>query len=200
MIFLTSDSHHKHNNILRYCNRPFLNAEEMELHKQNIPFKPSEESTDLMDKTLIERLNSKVGRDDVLYHLGDFCLGTKEDWINIREQINCNNIFLCLGNHDKENRIHPKLFKKIHAHGSAIQIKVNGQRIILNHYAMRTWNKSHHGTWHLYGHSHGTLPDLPHSLSMDVGVDTNNFYPYSMDDISEIMSKKEFKPIDHHRN
>ena len=35
------------------------------------------------------------------------------------------------------------------------------QDIVLCHYAMRVWQKSHYGAWMLYGHSHGTLPDNP---------------------------------------
>ena len=46
---------------------------------------------------------------------------------------------------------------------------------------MRVWNASHRGSIHLFGHSHGNLPD--HGKSMDVSADTNNFYPYSIDDI-----------------
>jgi hypothetical protein len=36
-----------------------------------------------------------------------------------------------------------------------------GQPIVLCHYAMRVWNRSHHGAWHLYGHSRGNLPAAP---------------------------------------
>jgi hypothetical protein len=63
---------------------------------------------------------------------------------------------------------------------------------------MRTWNKSHRGSWHLYGHSHGTLPDDPHSMSFDVGVDCHNYRPLSFEQVKAVMSKKLFKPIDHH--
>ena len=32
------------------------------------------------------------------------------------------------------------------------------QLVVLCHYAMRVWDRSHYGSWHLYGHSHGNLP------------------------------------------
>src|SRR5689334_2874552 len=48
---------------------------------------------------------------------------------------------------------------------------------------MRIWNRSHHGAWHLYGHSHSKLPAAEGSQSMDVGVDTNAFHPYHLDEI-----------------
>ena len=49
------------------------------------------------------------------------------------------------------------------------EIKVDGQHIVLLHYGMRVWPRSHHGAIHLYGHSHGNLPG--DNQSVDVGVD-----------------------------
>lgn len=95
------------------------------------------------------------------------------------------------------------------------ELKINGLHIILSHYAMRVWNKSHRGSIMLYGHSHGSLDELrPEFTSptwigddyfiknyktMDVGVDTNSLKPYSLTEIREIMQKKEILfNIDHH--
>jgi calcineurin-like phosphoesterase family protein len=58
--------------------------------------------------------------------------------------------------------------------GDLEEISVKGQPIVLCHYAMRVWNRAHHGA-NLYGHSQGKLPEAPTSLSMDVGVDTHDF-------------------------
>lgn len=74
------------------------------------------------------------------------------------------------------------------------------QRIVLCHYAMRVWDQSHYGTWHLHGHSHGTLPDIKEMLSCDVGVDCWNFTPVSMEQLNAHMAKKIWKPVDHHGN
>ncbi|MFK5004710.1 hypothetical protein ACI4AP_29375, partial [Klebsiella pneumoniae] len=72
------------------------------------------------------------------------------------------------------------------------------QRIVLCHYAMEVWNKSHHQAWHLYGHSHGSLPDNPNAKKFDVGVDCHNYTPLSYQDVKNIMARKNFKPFDHH--
>jgi len=70
-----------------------------------------------------------------------------------------------------------------------------GQRfMVLFHYAMRVWNASHYGTWHLYGHTHGDLPDDGTSLSFDIGVDCHNFYPLSYQEVKAIMAKKHWTP------
>jgi len=53
------------------------------------------------------------------------------------------------------------------------------QVIVLCHYAMRAWDRSHYGSWHLYGHSHGTLPG--YGLSFEVAVDCWDFRPVGLD-------------------
>jgi calcineurin-like phosphoesterase family protein len=54
--WFTSDFHLGHFNIIRYCNRPFPD-------------------TAGMNAAILERLNASVKQDDVLYFLGDFCMG-----------------------------------------------------------------------------------------------------------------------------
>lgn len=57
---------------------------------------------------------------------------------------------------------------------------------------------SHRGAWNLYGHSHNSLKDDPHSLQLDVGVDAWDYRPASFEEVRERMSKKTFQPVDHH--
>ena len=147
--WFTADFHFGHNNIILYCNRPFRNVEEM-------------------DQTILERLNASVKANGALYFLGDFCIGSKARALERRRQIRCKKILVVPGNHDKEVR---KLTEEFSWLNNLAEISVNGQPIVLCHYAMRVWNRFHHGAWHLYGHSHGKLPEAPTSLSMDVGVD-----------------------------
>jgi calcineurin-like phosphoesterase family protein len=56
---------------------------------------------------------------------------------------------------------------------------------------MRVWNQSHRGALHLYGHSHGTLPDDANSKSFDVGVDCHDYHPISLDRVLAIMATKQ---------
>lgn len=107
--------------------------------------------------------------------------------IKYREQIICKNIHFILGNHDELIRWNKSVYmpdsKYADANGhvylqtlftsvnDSTQIKVNFHlphqkitektegrvRIYLNHYANRVWPSSHHGAWHLYGHSHSAL-------------------------------------------
>ena len=59
---------------------------------------------------------------------------------------------------------------------------------------MRIWRSDFRGTWHLYGHSHGNLPDKEDRLAFDVGVDCHNFYPLSYDEVKAIMKTKNWTP------
>ena len=167
-IWFTADFHLGHKNIIRYCNRPF-------------------ESIEAMNSAILERLNSAVKANDVLYFLGDFCIGPKTRALELRREIRCKKIFAVPGNHDKDTR---KLTEEFSWLGDLAEISINGQRIVLCHYAMRVWNHSSHGAWHLFGHSHGRLPTLDTSLSMDVGVDTHDFRPWSFDEIRGQMTAK----------
>jgi len=172
-IFFTSDTHFGHNNIIKLSNRPFSSVEEM-------------------NEGLIERWNDVVGAEDIVYHLGDFSLKNPKQYV---ERLN-GKINLVFGNHDKDSRKKTDLFENS---SEISEIEVGGQMIVLCHYAMKVWNKSHYGSWHLYGHSHGSLPDDVNSLSFDVGVDCWNYRPISFDEVADKMKEKRFVAVDHHR-
>ncbi|MCB0745233.1 MAG: hypothetical protein KDC67_15095, partial [Ignavibacteriae bacterium] len=86
---------------------------------------------------------------------------------------------------------------------SSKEISVNGQFICLYHYGCRVWNKSHHGSWHLYGHSHGSLP--PMGKSVDVGVDAPyitgqaEYRPFSFEEIEKKKKNRGSHEVDHHK-
>jgi calcineurin-like phosphoesterase family protein len=140
-----------------------------------------------MNRTILDRLNNLVKANDILYFLGDFCIGPKARAVQLRREIRCKKIFAVPGNHDKETR---KLTQEFSWLGDLAEVLVNGQRIVLCHYAMRVWNHSSHGAWQLYGHSHGRLASLDASLSMDVGVDTHDFRSWHFDEIRDQMKVK----------
>lgn len=149
-----------------------------------------------MNEALINNWNSVVKPGDRVYHLGDVCFMQPEDSKRLLARLN-GQIFLIKGNHDRDNFL-------TKCHDAFVWVKdyfelyVGKQKIILSHYPFMTWNKSHHGSWHLHGHCHGSLPDDSHALRIDVGVDCHGYRPISFDEIGTLMSKKSFKPIDHH--
>lgn len=175
-IFFTSDHHFGHTNIIRHANRPFASVEEM-------------------DEALITNWNNLVGRSDTVYHLGDFSFHRRDKTAEILDRLN-GAIHLVKGNHDR--RMHSSLFRMFQSVSDLKEIKVADQSIVLCHYAMRVWNKSHYGAWQLHGHSHGTLQNIPTYLQFDVGVDCWGYLPISFDSVKVVMENKTWQPVDHH--
>lgn len=203
-IFFTSDTHFGHANIIIYCKRPFLLGGDLDSSLKWTNKYVARLRVKQMDEALISNWNATVSPEDDVYHLGDFSL-SYDGCIKYLRQLNFKNLYFIWGNHDRDMlvlhnnlKFYPDLNKKVHFLGDMSEISINGQGIVLNHYAMRVWNKSHRFAWHLYGHSHGTLPDDPKSLSIDVGVDCHGLKPISYEEVAELMSKKTYTPIDHH--
>lgn len=160
--FFTSDEHYYHKNIIKFCNRPFSSKEEM-------------------NEEMIRRHNEVVTEHDTTIHAGDFAfVKSIKDAYKIIHKLNGKHIFL-RGSHDHWMDS-TKYFHEI------LEKRLEDQLVVVCHYAMRVWAASHYNSWHLYGHSHGRLQ--PEGKSMDIGVDTNNFYPYSFEQIKEIMKDK----------
>lgn len=190
--FFTGDTHFGHANVIDYTKRPFRDANG----------KPDARA---MDEALVERWNAVVQPSDCIYHLGDFALTRAEQIDHLLTRLHGQK-FLILGNHDKTIRASGYLQKHFTWVRELAEIKIEDadtprgvQSIVLCHYSMRVWNKSHYGAWQLYGHSHGSLPDIPHLLSTDVGTDTNNYTPLSYEEVKARMVKKTWRPVDHHR-
>ena len=96
------------------------------------------------------------------------------------------------GNHDPQvEGLLESLFDSVN---DLLSIKVEGQNIILCHYAMMVWDKSHKSSWQLYGHSHGELPDDPLSLSIDIGGD----WQYFREGFHEIALDAWYRELDAH--
>jgi calcineurin-like phosphoesterase family protein len=182
-IWFTSDQHYGHANVVKFCNRPFYTVNDMNEH-------------------LIHQHNSLVKPNDDVYMVGDFSnkIGPKRA-VEFLKRLNGKK-YLVKGNHDKRIVKNPEVQEQFEWIKDIFVLDVpdkdgfNGRRYItLCHYAMRVWYKSHWGTWHLYGHSHGKLWDDPQSLSFDVGVDCHNFQPINYETVKDIMNKKNFTPL-----
>ena len=119
-------------------------------------------------------------KSDTTIHAGDFTLRKDLNFINsIINQLNGNHIFL-KGSHDYWIPTSKSI--------QILEKKIGDDYVVVCHYAMRTWPRSHHNSYHLYGHSHGNLESF--GKSYDVGVDNNNYFPVSWDQIIAIMKDK----------
>lgn len=187
MIWFSSDFHFSHQNIAgaKVSNwtsgyRDFDNVHEM-------------------NKCLTQTINKYVKAEDILYFLGDFCFGGHKNTPTYRHSLVCQTIHLCRGNHDHHIDLYKDLFTSIN---DVMWCKERNDRpIFMSHYSHRVWEGSHKSYIHLYGHSHDSIPD--YGKSMDVGVDVayrmfGEYRPFSIDEIIEIMDKRDVNFVDHH--
>lgn len=191
-IWFTADTHFGHSNIIRYCNRPFFDEREQKLASEDARgnWKLSAETVQRHDQALLDAINARVQRNDVLWILGDFCWGKVEEAKRYRDRILCSDVRLVWGNHD--HRTIGRVFQKTIEQG---MVKAAGKKIWLNHYPMRYWDKSFHGSWHLYGHVHGGLAgedrDEGWRLTKDVGVDACSYAPICVEELAAYMKPRE---------
>lgn len=164
MDYFTGDWHLDHANIIKYCNRPFKSVGEM-------------------NSTIIDNINDVVMPNDRIFNVGDVAL--RANLGALRKRINCKNIFVVPGNHDRVNELknHFTVLPQCYVYEN------EGYSIVLCHYAMRVWARSHHGVAHLYGHSHGTLPPIDGLMTFDVGVDCWNYKPLSLNQVKAEMKR-----------
>ena len=173
-IWFVSDTHGFHQNILKYCNRPFGSVEEM-------------------NEAIVANWNSVVKPDDHVYHLGDFCFGNVEKWNWFLEPGKLNgHIHLILGNHDPERVFREgTLIERFDSIEYEHILIIEGWTVILNHFPFMSFsNNLDHKVIGLSGHTHvGQLSSSVESYDAlnamykpnqyDVGVDNNNFTPVS---------------------
>jgi calcineurin-like phosphoesterase family protein len=201
-IYFTSDTHYFHRNIVRGTTS-WEQFQEGSSHQSTRDFDTIEEHND----ALVNNINGMVKENDTLYHLGDWSFGGADKIKEFRDRLQCKNIHLILGNHDqhieKVSSIYRELFSSVN-HVIEISMKIDSMksgmygktRFFMSHYSHQVWNQSHHGTIHLFGHSHGSLKGI--GRSMDIGVDTNNMYPYHLDEILDVMKGIPIHILDHH--
>jgi calcineurin-like phosphoesterase family protein len=167
-----------------------------------------------MNDAIVESINSVVGEDDILFHLGDWSFGGFENIAEFRNRIVCKNIHLVLGNHDhhiENNRdgiqdlfssVNQYLRLSVSLYPGTI-LHVGKVDLVLMHYPIASWHNMNDNVIHLHGHVH--LPPnkkLAEGKAMDVGVDGNFLVPYSLNEITRIMNNQPIAkltlPQDHH--
>ena len=176
-IFVTSDTHFFHKNILKYQpdERPFDSVEEM-------------------NEKIIENWNAVVKPNDLIYHLGDFAFAQPHKVDGILRRLNGQKFFIW-GNHDKSMHdkavaSHFQWMRNYH------ELKIEKQYVVLHHFPILSWNRMHHGALHFYGHTHGSIPYVFEGQSLDVGVDTNECKPYNVRELIATLKAMDVTPYD----
>jgi calcineurin-like phosphoesterase family protein len=181
-LFFTSDDHLFHKNIITYCDRPFVDVDEM-------------------NSNLIKNWNSVVPKDGKVFNLGDVSLtANPKELYDVLQQLN-GEIHLVVGNHEHDALGKPFIRERWASINDVAEIFVDDeeitygkQHIVMCHYPMIVWNGSHRGSWQLFGHVHGGLSNkgvIKHPVtSLDVGVDSHNYTPWSYQEVKEQITKQ----------
>lgn len=173
MIYLTSDLHFGHKNIMKYCPKRIDKIKEWANEKGLIVTDTN--LIELMDRWLIDLWNSQVKKSDTVYILGDFSFHNAEENKRLLGKLHGKK-FLILGNHDGNSDKLENYFEQITQIKELKYKDESGETFCfeLCHYAMVTWNRKEHGTIQLHGHSHGNLDGFnaeATDLRIDVGLD-----------------------------
>lgn len=165
MIYFISDTHFNHDNIIKYCNRPFNNSSDM-------------------NEVIINNYNSVINEDDTVYHLGDFAFGSKEELIRLRSILK-GNVYLIRGNHDMKGAMfYENVGFKVLVNAP---IKLDEYKLILSHRPLSD-KEIPQGYINVHGHIHNNLlndeyPSSEYSKNkhFNVSVDANDFKPVSLE-------------------
>lgn len=194
--WFTADTHFGHENIIKFCNRPFSNVEEM-------------------NQTIIKNFNSVIDPKDLLVILGDVCMGNIRESLALIPKINGHKV-LVPGNHDRVwsgyQQSAPKKIEMLTLYNenglsiwpeSAFRISTDGSHsYLICHFPYegdsqeieryQQWRPSrsrHPNTWLIHGHVHNSWKVKDRQIN--VGVDVWDFLPVHEDTITEIIMKRE---------
>lgn len=155
--YLTADTHFSHENIIRYCARPFASVEEM-------------------DAEMIQRWNAIVSPDDLVVHLGDFALASRERISDVVNALHGRKVIL-LGNHDRS-------VTAMRACGFDEVFK--GEYILDGIRCVHDPADARLGEITLCGHVHDLWDELARedgARTINVGVDVRGFAPVPLEDL-----------------
>lgn len=175
--FVTSDIHLNHLNIITYC--PHRGGPETNWEK-----------VALMNELIIGNWNLTIKPEDEVYILGDVAMGQIHLAPDLIRRLNGKK-YLVKGNHDKSltktqadgTRYSDGLFEWVKdTHEMAFAVDGKKTMLFMSHYPHAAWNGMNQGAIMLHGHLHGSKCDVTGRI-MDVGMDTNNLFPYTMEEV-----------------
>ena len=152
-IWVTSDTHFGHSNIIKYCNRPFSSVEEM-------------------DEALIQNWNSVVNKNDTVFVLGDmFFKINKELIVQIMNSLKGKKV-LIIGNHDNHS---PSFYMEVGFSNAYYYPILYKEKYIFSHYPL----ENTHGLINMHGHIHEKIID--DRFHINVCVEQLNYTPILID-------------------
>ena len=171
MDLFISDTHFGHENAVRFDPRPFRDAEEM-------------------FSVMKMRWNEKVRDADDVWILGDVSLDKSHDAGYYISQLKGRK-HLIYGNHDRAIIRSPKIQSMFEECCHLRYLESEGRVLFLSHYPIADWYKSHHGSYHIYGHIHADRGEVFKFMSdgvrgehaFNAGCMINGYVPVTFDEL-----------------
>jgi len=158
--FFISDTHFNHRRIIEYCGRPYKDVDEM-------------------NNKIVNNWNSVVGAEDIVYHLGDFCLGDREVIRKFVARLNGRKMII-LGNHDKYR---PSEYMELGFEWASRMPIIYADFVILSHEP--AFLEANSPYCNLYGHTHQNKYISPNKNYFNVCVEQINYTPIERKEIEK---------------
>jgi len=174
-IYFSSDHHFYHHNIIKYCNRPFHNVDEM-------------------NSAMITKWNEVVKPNDFVYYLGDFAFAKPEQMQAIFSSLNGTKILAGIGNHDNGA---VKRLSWSSPPTKFANLLFKEEWHYLSHYPTdiisEADTKKFKHKYYFHGHCHGT--GGIHKNKIDVGVDCWGYSPIIIEQLIQTMKERPLATI-----
>lgn len=191
-----ADVHFNHKNIALYC--PETRGKFVGIVGTNTDGTPIYvHNIDAMNEEIIAKWNSVVQPDDHTFILGDVAMGLIEKAPALIQRLNGDKT-LIVGNHDRKlvnlDCLY-ELFIDVRDYACFHIPDIGG--VVMSHYPFASWDGKSQGAVHFYGHLHGA-PTTVTGRAKDVGIDTNNLYPYVLEELMIQLQSIPLPLFDHH--
>lgn len=184
--FYAADLHLRHRTMPRF--------EAMQAADGSVP-----KTVEERDELIIGNWNAVVSKRDTVWLLGDIAYAPEDEFIGLMRRLNGHK-HIIMGNHDKTwvrklNDSHKGDVVEVRDYA---KVKDGGHRVVLSHYPIAFWDGQHNGTYHLYGHVHGTEEErlfqefgrglveagrFPEFRAVNVGIMVTGYAPQTLDQI-----------------
>lgn len=155
------------------------------------------------DAAILDNWISAVDPIDIVWMLGDLCLGNPEPAINAllglpgRKHLISGNHDKCHGLHKDAHKWQPRYLAAFDSVQTFARRNINGEDVLLSHFPYRMdhtpeprygqWRLRDEGAWILHGHTHGRTRRVGREIH--VGTDAWDFTPVSLSTIAMLMNE-----------
>lgn len=197
-VYLISDTHLNHSNIINYCDRPFKDVSDM-------------------NSTIINNWNKKVSTNDKVFFVGDLAMSRPSKAVEFYKNLK-GNIIMVRGNHDLDLDINKAPFNIL----ESFYIEYQGYEFYISHYPRNYQDNTDRNDnreepdysnppnwfegWNIHGHVHNNdLDNFPfinqNNKTVNVGVDVLNFEPINLDYLIKIIETgNSYKTIENYKS